>query len=143
MRRVSRNQIIFGGNYFAHMLPASRCYLVWWKKHGLPPNSFSECELAWTSFDKHSLVFSSRWHGFVKDSRELQYPHPTQKPLAVIQWAIDTFTKAGDTILDPFLGTGTTAVAAHMLGRNCVGIEQDPAYVAMAEERIANCDVPQ
>ena len=136
LRRVSRNQVIFGGNYFAHLLPPTRCYVIWWKTAGLPILTFAECEIAWTSFDQHPMVFNARWQGFVKDSKELLYRHPTQKPLAVIQFAIDAFTKVGDTILDPFLGTGTTAVAAHLMGRNCVGIEQDADYVAMAQERI-------
>ena len=139
LRRVSRHQVIFGANYSAHLLPPSRCYLIWWKLAGLAVHNYSECELAWTSLDQHPMVFNSRWNGFVRDSKELRYPHPTQKPIAVIQFAIDAFTKVGDTILDPFLGTGTTAVAAHLMGRNCTGIEQDAEYVAMAVERIAKC----
>jgi site-specific DNA-methyltransferase (adenine-specific) len=70
MRRVTKNQIIWGGNYFTDHLPASRCWLVWYKKDGLPRNSFADCELAWTSFNKNALVFNSRWAGFVKDSHE-------------------------------------------------------------------------
>jgi site-specific DNA-methyltransferase (adenine-specific) len=136
MRRVSEHQIIWGGNYFTRFLPASRCWLVWYKKDGLPRNSFADCELAWTSFNKNALVFNSRWAGFVKDSREPRVAHPTQKALEVMKWCVVEFSSPGDTILDPFLGSGTTAVAAKLLCRNFVGVEIDREYVAIAKDRI-------
>lgn len=136
MLRVSEHQIIWGGNYFTPFLPASRCWLVWYKKDGLPRNSFADCELAWTSFRKNALVFNSRWSGFVKDSREPRVAHPTQKALAVMKWCVEEFSREGDVILDPFLGSGTTAVAAKLLRRNFIGIEIDHEYVAIARERL-------
>ena len=136
MRRVSKAQIIWGGNYFANMLPASRCWLVWWKNDGLPRHTFADCEMAWTSVDKNAQVFNSRWRGFVRDSKEPRVGHPTQKALEVMKWCIGSFSKPGDTILDPFLGSGTTAVAAKILGRHYIGIEQDEEYVAIARERL-------
>lgn len=137
MRRVSRHQIIWGGNYFTHMLPPSRCWLVWYKKDGLPRNSFADCELAWTSFDRNAYVFNSRWAGFIKDSREERVAHPTQKALEVMRWCVTEFSNPGDTILDPFLGSGTTAVAAKMLNRRYIGIEKDEEYFRIAQQRIA------
>lgn len=136
MRRVSRAQIIWGGNYFANMLPASRCWLVWWKNDGLPIHTFADCEMAWTSFDRNAQVFNSRWRGFIRDSKEARVGHPTQKALEVMKWCIASFSEPGDTILDPFLGSGTTAVAAKILGRHYIGIEQDEEYVAKARERL-------
>ncbi|MGE0236069.1 DNA-methyltransferase [Methylocystis sp.] len=136
MRRVSKAQIIWGGNYFANMLPASRCWLVWWKNDGLPCHTFADCEIAWTSFDKNAQVFNSRWRGFVRDSKEPRVGHPTQKALEVMKWCIASFSKPGDTVIDPFLGSGTTAVAAKLLGRNFIGVEQDEEYVAMARQRL-------
>jgi DNA modification methylase len=136
MLRVSEHQIIWGGNYFTPFLPASRCWLVWYKKDGLPRNSFADCELAWTSFQKNALVFNSRWSGFVKDSREPRVAHPTQKALAVMKWCVEEFSNEGDVILDPFLGSGTTAVAAKQLRRNFIGVEIDREYVAIARERL-------
>jgi site-specific DNA-methyltransferase (adenine-specific) len=136
MLRVSEHQIIWGGNYFTPFLPASRCWLVWYKKDGLPRNSYADCELAWTSFRKNALVFNSRWSGFVKDSREPRVAHPTQKALAVMKWCVEEFSREGDVILDPFLGSGTTAVAAKLLRRNFIGIEIDYEYVAIARERL-------
>jgi site-specific DNA-methyltransferase (adenine-specific) len=95
MRRVTKNQIIWGGNYFTDHLPASRCWLVWYKKDGLPRNSFADCELAWTSFNKNALVFNSRWAGFVKDSHEKRVAHPMQKALEVMKWCVREFSKEG------------------------------------------------
>lgn len=136
MLRVSKRQVIWGGNHFTHYLPPSRCWLVWWKNDGLPCGTFADCELAWTSFDKPAQVFNSRWRGFVRDSKEPRVGHPTQKALEVMKWCIASFSKPGDTVLDPFLGSGTTAVAAKILGRRYIGIEQDEEYVAMARERL-------
>ena len=121
----------------AHLLPPSPCWLVWWKKDGLPRGTFADCELAWTSFKRPALVYNSRWHGFIRDSRENKVPHPTQKALDVIKWCVEEFSTPGQTILDPFLGSGTTAVAAAALGRDCIGIERDPEYVAIAQQRLA------
>jgi site-specific DNA-methyltransferase (adenine-specific) len=64
MIRVSRHQVIWGGNHFSHLLPQSRCWLTWYKKDGLPRNDFADCELAWTSFDRNPMVFNSRWSGW-------------------------------------------------------------------------------
>jgi site-specific DNA-methyltransferase (adenine-specific) len=136
MLRVSKRQVIWGGNHFTHYLPASRCWLVWWKNDGLPCGTFADCELAWTSFDKPAQVFNSRWRGFIRDSKEARVGHPTQKALEVMKWCIASFSEPGDTVLDPFLGSGTTAVAAKLLGRNFIGVEQDEEYVAMARDRL-------
>lgn len=134
--RVSVNQIIWGGNYFAHLLPASQGWLVWWKKDGLPRGTFADCELAWTSFARPAQVYNSRWHGFIRDSREDRVAHPTQKAEDVMRWCIEQFSKPGDTILDPFMGSGTTGVACKNLGRNFIGIELDPEYFRIAKERV-------
>jgi site-specific DNA-methyltransferase (adenine-specific) len=135
--RVSKRQIIWGGNYFAHCLPATQCWLVWWKQDGLPRGTFADCELAWTSFKKPAQVFNSRWHGFIRDSREPRCAHPTQKALEVMKWCVREFTDPDDTVLDPFLGSGTTCIAARELGRQFIGIEKDKEYCAIAEERVA------
>lgn len=140
MLRVSKRQVIWGGNHFTHYLPPSRCWLVWWKNDGLPCGTFADCELAWTSFDKPAQVFNSRWRGFVRDSKEPRVGHPTQKALEVMKWCIASFSKPGDTVLDPFLGSGTTAVAAKLLGRNFIGVEQDEEYVAMARHRLRHAN---
>ena len=125
MRRVTKNQIVWGGNYFTDHLPSSRCWLVWHKKYDLPRNSFADCELAWTSFDRNAYVYNCRWSGFVKDSREKRVAHPMQKALEVMKWCVREFSREGDTILDPFAGSFTTAVAARQLNRRFVCIERE------------------
>ncbi len=133
--RVSKNQIIWGGNYYLDYLPKTRCMLVWYKRDGLPVNSFADCEVAWTSFDRNAMVFNCRWHGFIRDSKEPKV-HPTQKALELMKWCVHEFTQASDTIIDPFLGSGTTMQAAKELGReDCLGIEIDPHFFLEARRR--------
>lgn len=64
--------------------------------------------------------------------------HPTTKPVELVRSFIEWHTRPGDTILDPFMGSGTTGVACALTGRSFIGIEIDPAYVAIAERRIAD-----
>jgi site-specific DNA-methyltransferase (adenine-specific) len=140
MLRISKNQIIWGGNYYLDYVPRTRCMLVWYKRDRLPVNSFADCEIAWTSFDKNSMVFNCRWFGFIRDSREARI-HPTQKALELMKWCVCEFTKEGDKIIDPFLGSGTTMQAAKELGRECLGIEINPGYVEAARRRLEQADV--
>ena len=137
MLRVGSRHVFWGGNYFAHILPPSNAWLVWHKNDGLLSLQFSDCEMAWTSCGTKSMVFNCRHRGFVKDSKEALVAHPTQKALEVMKWCIELFSKPGDTILDPFMGRGTTGVACTMLGRHFIGIERDPEYWQMAKRRIA------
>lgn len=136
MLRVSKNQVIFGGNYYLDFLHSTRCMVVWFKRDGLPTRTFADCELAWTSFDKNAVVYSSRWDGFIRDSKEDRVAHPTQKPLDIFKSIIADFTDINHTILDPFMGSGTTLRAAKDLGRECTGIEINPEYVKIAEDRL-------
>jgi DNA modification methylase len=132
--RISKNQIVFGGNYFG--LPPTSCYIVWDKDNG--ENDFADCELAWTSFKSAVRKFTWRWNGLLqqdmahKEKRE----HPTQKPLPLMMWCLEKYSKPGAVVLDPFMGSGTTCVACKKLGRNFIGIEKEPAYVAIAEKRL-------
>jgi site-specific DNA-methyltransferase (adenine-specific)/modification methylase len=130
MRTVSTWQVMFGGNYFD--LPPTSCWLVWDKLNG--DNDFADCELAWTNFPKAVRRIQWRWNGMIRQGNEERY-HPTQKPLAVMKWAINHCPKA-DTILDPFMGSGTTGVAAVQMGRRFIGIEREPTYFDIACRRI-------
>jgi len=116
----------WGGNYFADQLPVSNDWLIWHKKND--GRGFSECELAWTNFGKQTRHISHHWAGEEKN-------HPTQKPLPIMHWCIE---QAGNpqTILDPFMGSGTTGVAAIQLGRSFIGIEREPKYFDIACKRI-------
>lgn len=132
VRRVSQEQVIFGGNYYADQLPPSSSWIVWDKMNS---GDFADCELAWTSHKKAVRKFTYMWNGFIKQKPEKRY-HPTQKPLDLMKWILENYTKPGDTIFDPFMGSGTTGVACVQLGRNFIGCEIDPGYFAIAEKRI-------
>jgi site-specific DNA-methyltransferase (adenine-specific)/modification methylase len=129
LRSMSDWQAFFGGNYF--ILPPTSCWLVWDK---LNSGDFADCELAWTNWPKAVRRIQWRWNGMIRQGNEERY-HPTQKPLEVMKWAIDLCPKA-DMVLDPFMGSGTTGVAAIQLGRKFIGIERDPRYFEIACRRI-------
>lgn len=131
--RVGREQIIWGANYFVEYLRSTNCMLVWDKKKGNSP--YADIELAWTSFSSTSRIFRQFWLGSHVHKVEKIY-HPTQKPSALMQWVILNYTQPGDTILDPYMGSGTTGVACIKTGRNFIGIEIDPTYHAIATRRI-------
>ena len=117
---------IWGGNYFSDQLTPTNDILIWHKLNdGL---SFSECELAWTNSGKQTRIKQHHWSGEEKE-------HPTQKPLPVMQWSIGWFPDAA-LILDPFMGSGTTGVAAMNLQRAFIGIEREPKYFDIACRRI-------
>lgn len=124
--------IIWGGNYFD--LPPSRAFLIWDKGAGFKGRDFAECEMAWCSFDANARVLS--YDPLARgDYRGGNKQHPTQKPVAVMEWCIG-FLPDAQTIIDPFMGSGTTLVACQKLGRAGTGIEIDPDYFRIACERV-------
>jgi DNA modification methylase len=128
-------QIIFGGNYFP--LPPSRCWLVWDKDNS--DNAFADCELAWTNFDKAVRKFKWRWSGMLQEDmthKEFRV-HPTQKPVALMKWAISQAPEDCKVILDPFIGSGSTLIAAKALGREAIGIEREEKYCEAAATRLS------
>ena len=130
IRKCSSSQIIWGGNYFADFLPPSMGWLYWDKKMG---GDFSDGELAWTSQKKAVRDFSKS--PFAGLSGGHNRVHPTQKPIALMKWCI-AFIPDAQTILDPFMGSGTTGVAAVQMGRKFIGIEREPKYFDIACKRI-------
>lgn len=138
-RSIAREQIIFGGNYFD--LPPARCWLVWDKDNG--ETDFADCELAWTNLDRAVRKITYRWNGMMQEPgcpKEMRV-HPTQKPEAVMRWALSLAPEAR-TVLDPFMGSGTTLVACKRLGRSCIGIEREERYCEMAAERLRQGALP-
>lgn len=128
--------IVWGGNYFD--LPPARCWLVWDKDNG--DNGYADCELAWTNIDAAVRKIRHRWMGMLQENMgEAKEPrfHPTQKPEAVMAWCL---TKAPDgvrTVLDPWMGSGTTLVAAKRAGLTAIGIEREEKYCEIAAKRLA------
>jgi len=124
MRSRSDHQIIWGGNYFADYLPASRGWLYW---HKLMGGDFADGELAWTSID---MVLKA----LMKSKETRHRVHPTQKPLYVMEWSL-TFIPQAKTVVDPYMGSGTTGLACMKAGKRFVGIEREPSYWSIAVER--------
>jgi site-specific DNA-methyltransferase (adenine-specific) len=125
--RISKYQIIWGGNYF--QLPPSGCWLSWDKMQKF---SGADFELAWTNMKKPSKVFRmSRIEAYAKMNKQ----HPTQKPLILMEWCL-SFLPEIETVIDPFMGSGTTGVACKNLSRKFIGIEQDANYFEIAKKRI-------
>ena len=137
--RISKNQIIWGGNYFADLLPASRGWIFWDKKITNANNTnFSDGELAWTSFNCILRRFTYDWIGFgyLNNPQGEKKIHPTQTPVALYKWLLRNYAKLGDKIFDPMAGSFSSAIAAHDLGYDYVGIELDPDYYNAAMRRI-------
>lgn len=132
--QMADKQTWFGGNYYTDILPPSRNWLIWYKRNGLPTRTYADCEMAWRSWDGNARVISIRWDGFIRDGKEERNGHPSQKPVSVMARAIED-AKA-ETILDPFMGSGTTGVACVNLGRKFIGIELEPKYFDIACKRI-------
>lgn len=136
MRECSKNQIIFGGNYYADYLPPSSCWIVWDKLNGA--NDFADCELAWTSFKTAVRRIQYRWSGMLQGDMKHKEKrlHPCQKPLPVMEWIIEKYTNKDDIILDCFAGSCTTAVACHRLGRKFICCELDKEYYEIGVRRL-------
>jgi len=138
LQRVSKNQIIWGGNYFADLLPAKKGWIFWDKKITNANNTnFSDGELAWTSFDCILRRFTYDWIGFgyLNNPQKEKKIHPTQKPIQLYSWILNTYAKPNDLILDTHLGSGSSRIAAYKGGFNFVGFEIDQEYYEKQEKR--------
>ena len=128
LMRVSKNQIIWGGNYFD--LPPSQGFIIWDKKQ---PQDFSSamCEMAWMSFQKPAKIF--RKHVVTAEPNKI---HPTQKPVALYRWLLQKYAKPGDKIIDTHSGSGSLACACHLENFDFLAIEKDPHYHALSVKRL-------
>lgn len=129
---AGRWKIIFGGNYYA--LPATSCWLVWDKLNG--DNDFADCELAWTNLPKAVRRIRFLWNGMLRANGEERGDHPTQKPVGVMSWALTQLPPTCRTVIDPFMGSGTTGVACALAGLTFTGIERETRYFDAACRRI-------
>lgn len=136
--KKAKEVFFFGGNFFADLLPQGKHWIVWDKKNTMP--TFGDCELIWTNLPKNSvkkIVFE--YNGLL--GKEPFRDHPTQKPVILIEQLI-FLSKNSNTILDPFMGSGTTLVAAQALGRKCIGIEIEEKYCRIAVQRLRQKQLP-
>lgn len=139
LRSLTNRQIIFGGNFYE--LPPARCWLIWDKDNR--GTDFADAEMAWTNLDRAVRLLTFRWNGMLQAPgvpHEFRQ-HPTQKPEPVMRWALMQVPDAR-TVLDPFLGSGTTLVAAKRLGKTAVGIEREERYCEIAAQRLSQEVLP-
>lgn len=139
--------VLFGANYYADKLPISGGWVVWDKLDGLQSkrlwgfNDNSDCELIWTNKGNAARLIPHRWMGAMKASEnDERRVHPTQKPIALMSVLIEQYTQIGDTVIDPYMGSGTTGVACIKTGRNFIGIEKEPKYFEIAQRRIKEAE---
>lgn len=131
LRRVSRNQIVWGGNYFTDNLPPSECWVMWDK--GQRDFSLADGEMAWCSFDKAIRIFT---YSRATANRDKSRFHPTQKPIALYKWLLSNYAKTGDKILDTHVGSASSLIACHQMGFEYWGFELDADYYKAASERL-------
>ena len=136
LKRVSRNQIIWGANHFIENTSMnSSCWIVWDKDNG--SSDFADCELALTSFKTAVRKFVFRWNGMLQGdmkNKEVRI-HPTQKPVKLYEWLLANYAEKGQKILDTHLGSGSSAIAAHYFGCDFVGCELDTDYFNESQKR--------
>ena len=129
--------VLWGANHYASRLPDSKFWLVWDKRDGMGSNDQADCEMAWVKGKGNARIFRHIWNGMLKASeRGIPRDHPTQKPEALMAWCLSYFPDS-KTILDPFMGSGTTLRAAKDLGRKAIGIEIEEKYCEIAAKRMA------
>ena len=133
--RVSKNQIVWGGNYFD--LPLTKSWTIWDKNNG--NSDFADGEMAWTSFNKPLKIKKIHWCGSASNWEDTNGKiHPTQKPVALYKWLLDKYAKQGDKILDTHLGSGSIAIACHDYGFDLTACELDTEYFDKSIQRIKN-----
>ena len=136
LKRVSKNQIIWGANHFISRIPYdSSAWIVWDKQNG--ETDFADCELAWSSFGCAIRRFSFKWQGMLQGNMKNKESriHPTQKPVALYKWLLSRYAKQGDTILDTHGGSGSIVIACHDLGFPIIWVEKDADYYMDAVAR--------
>jgi len=144
LKRVSKNQVIWGGNYFIEHLGNTRCFFNWDKLNH--SDTYADCEMAWTSFDKNAKIFKYMWDGnrygfpgaIQGVGKKSIRTHPTQKPIALYEWILDNYAEKGDKILDTHLGSGSISIACHNRKFDLVGCELDKEYFDKSMLRLKN-----
>ncbi len=138
---IQQPAILWGANHYTRHLPHSGGWFIWDKRKGAEQLAergwpLGEAELAWTNIMGATRVFRNLWSGLLRTEERGEFYHPTQKPIALMQWCME-FQPAAQTILDPFMGSGTTLRAAKNLGRYAIGIETEEKHCEIAAKRMA------
>lgn len=129
--------VLFGANYFSDRLPGGR-WIVWDKRDGVTPMLMADAEMAWHNLPGRAVqLFQWTWNGFQRKGERGTAYHPTQKPVAVMRWILETYVDPEAVVLDPFMGSGTTLRAAKDAGRRAIGIECEERYCEVAAKRLS------
>lgn len=129
--------VLWGANYYASSLPDKSSWLVWDKRDGTTPDNHSDCELAWCSIGGQARIFRHLWRGVCRATEIGEHLHPTQKPIDLMVWCMERAkVPEGATVLDPYMGSGSTGIACLRTGRKFIGIEKDPVHFDTAVKRI-------
>ena len=131
--------VLFGANHFADKLPVSTGWIVWDRRNGSTPDNNSDAELIWTNVPGTIRTYRQCWRGFTREDDSLEpkrHVHPTQKPVKLMMWLLDRFTKPADLVLDPYMGSGPIAHACQLLGRRYIGAEIEERYCEIAVRRL-------
>lgn len=143
LKRVSKNQIIWGGNYFPSLWGNGCKGFIFWYK-GNPVPNFSDGELAWSSFNKVARMFNFKYYGNLEGhTSATEKIHPTQKPIALYEWLLATYAKDGHKILDTHLGSGSSAIACNNLGFELTACELDKDYYEASIKRIKDANAQE
>lgn len=130
----SKTQIIWGGNYYANALANTASWIVWDKRGDMASNNFADCELAWSNVGSPARIYKQVWSGMIKERESGKRVHPTQKPVALAEWCFENYGNPA-TVLDLFLGSGSTLIACEQTRRACFGMELSPAYCDVIVKR--------
>lgn len=137
--------VLFGANHYADRLPASKSWLVWDRLNGSTPSDNADAELIWTNCGGTIRMYRQTWRGVAREDDGLEpnhHVHPTQKPVKLMIWLLDRYTKPGDLVLDPYMGSGPVAHACHITGRKYIGIELVETYCQTAVKRLQQSVLP-
>jgi DNA modification methylase len=139
---IDRPSILWGANNFARHLPHSNGWLIWDKRKGAEEMAdkgwpLGEAELAWTNVIGSTRVFRNLWSGLLRSREKGEFYHPTQKPIALMIWCLSYLPKEIEIVIDPFMGSGSTLVAAKLVGKQAIGIELEERYCEIAANRLA------
>jgi len=131
-----KTQIFWGGNYYCNALPETSSWIVWDKRDGVASDDNADCELAWCNNKKPARVYRHLWKGCIRSSEKNETKvHPTQKPVVLAEWCFDNYGKNPKSVLDLFLGSGSTLIACEKTGRKCYGMEISEHYVSVVIKR--------
>ncbi len=135
--RISKNQIIWGGNYFTEHLKPTSSWIIWDKREGLPERTFADCEMAWNSIKSPARIFRHKWDGMIQENmkhKDIRI-HPTQKPVSLFKWCLDKYGSNKMIVFDPFLGSFSSAIASHDRKINWLGCELSHEFFKSGYDR--------